>query len=227
MQKQSNPCGSGIVLFAAIFASAIPPVTLAAQTPHTQQGNVRRVSADYRPLAEQLLPGDRIVEFLVDTPDDRVLANPPLTRQEALLLAVSEAEQVVMVEVQTADNRLIDKGRLIATRLSCKVVEVMKPQHLPTLGPGANISFQVVGGEVQINGVLVRIRSQAEYKVGLRYLAFLKTREEPAGDLTNRIYGPQPRLVERDQLKAFPGDDKDKLAGLTLTDVRRAAAKPR
>lgn len=227
MRNQSKAI-TVIVLVLAIGASLSAPPTLYAQATSTNQSTIRHVVTDSRPLVDQLLPGDKIVEFArgyaevnVATPDR------PLSRQQTLAMAVSDAEQVILVEVETADARLIDQGRWIATRLACKVVEVMKSPHSLQLQPGANIAFEVVGGETQIDGVIVRIRSQVEYKVGLRYLAFLKSMEGSGEELTARVYGPQPRLVERQRLMAVPGHDNDKLAGLTLTDVRRAAAKRR
>lgn len=58
-------------------------------------------------------------------------------------MAVSDAEQVVLVEIETANARLTDKDRRIATRPGCKVIEVSKAPHASEMGPGANVSFHV------------------------------------------------------------------------------------
>jgi hypothetical protein len=79
---------------------------------------------------------------------------------------------------------------------------------------------------VRIKGVLVRIKSNVEYKIGQKYLAFLTSPKSPPEGLTSIIQGPHPRLVDGDRLKAS-SDPEDALAGFTLAEVRRAVASAR
>lgn len=98
----------------------IPLVRGAEQLAASQTSGVRRAATDLRPLADQLLPGDTIVEFVTNTIDERVQPEHPLSRQQSLEMAVSEAEQVMLVELQAADASLFNQGRWIVRRLDCR-----------------------------------------------------------------------------------------------------------
>lgn len=198
----------------------------AGQAPATQQAGVRTAPADMRPLGDQLLPGDKVVEFFhnVDA-GNPVLPNHPPSQPQALAMALSGPEEVVLVQVETADARLIDKDRWIATRLGCRVIEVLRAPSGSRMGPGSIVSFEVGGGEVQINGVLVRTNQRLRYEVGRKYLTFLKS-NSPGMALTSTNRGAYQLLTDGERLRALPGGETD-LDGFKLTDVRRAAAKKR
>lgn len=89
----------------------------------------------------------------------------------------------------------------------------------------SHVSFLIGGGELQINGVLVRV-GMKNYDVGRKYLVFLKSQADPALSTSAVVQGRFPRLVEGDRLKPVPGLQED-IDGLTLADVRRVAAKRR
>lgn len=224
MRRQNKVSIRTIVLLVAIAEASSSPALLSAQA--SQQVEVRHAGLDYRPLSDQLLPGDKVVELHANYDDERALPNRPFSRAQLLATAVSYAEQVVVVQLETADARLFDQGRAIGTRLGCNVIEVIKPRQSSQLRAGSKVSFLHYGGEIEINGVLVRIRSRSEYKVGQKYLVFLKSVESPTADLTNSLSGSDSLLVEGDRLKKLPGSFDD-LSGATLADVRRAVAKQR
>lgn len=213
------------IILLTVWGSTLP-LMLDAQLPaSTQTPAVRRAAADLRPLADQLLPGDTIVEFVTNATDERVLPEHPLSRQQSLEVAVAEAEQVLLVELQAADASLFNQGRWIVRRLDCKVIEVMKASQASRVAAGSHVSFRISGGELQINGVLVRIGTK-DYEVGQNYLVFLKSQADSARSITSTVQGPSPRLVEGDRLKPVPGRQED-IDGFTLADVRRVAGKKR
>ena len=215
-----------VVVLAAVGPSWPFPVMLSAQVAETQQAGVRRAAVDTRALVDQLRQGDKIVEFFLDIDDERVLPSRPLRPLESLEMAVVDSEQVVIIEVETADARLINEDRWIATRLNCKVVEVIKAPRSSAVRPGSHVSFQIGAGELEINGVVVRANRKLPYEVGRTYVAFLRNAPIPAQGLTSAVASAYPLSVDRGRLRAFP-QLSEELDGLTLADVRRAAAKHR
>lgn len=216
---------SSRVLLASAAILLIGPLALSATV--TEQAPVRRVAAAVnRPLEDQLLPDDSVVEFYFFAGEvDHVLPDRPYSRKQVLAKAVTEADQVLVLQLESADSKLIDEGRWIGTRLGFNVIEVMKVSH-SRIRTGSNVAFEVGGGELRIKGVLVRIQSKVEYKIGQKYLAFLTSPKTPPAGLTSIIQGPHPRLLDGDRLKAS-SDPEDDLAGFTLSEVRRAVASAR
>jgi hypothetical protein len=191
-----------------------------ARTGQTVGQVLRRPRDASRPLAAQLLPTDKVVEFFIDAEIDRVLPDRPLTRQEWLAMGVLHAEQIVRVQLEAAEARLIDEGRWIATRLNCKVVEVLKAPPASTPHVGSQLAFHVQGGEVTINRVRVRVDGTSVWQIGRSYLAFLRSEPYPAYGLTSREDGPPPILLDRDRLQGLAGRSFE-LDGFTLAYVRR------
>ena len=138
-------------------------------------------------LADQLRPGDKIVEFFIDAEIDQVLPDRPLSPRRALEMAVADAQQVVLVELGTAEPRLSDRDRWIATRLNCKVVEVIKAPRSSEVRPGAEVSFQIGHGELEIKGVVVRANRKSPDEVGRTYVAFLRNERIPSEGLTSAV----------------------------------------
>lgn len=175
-------------------------------------------------MLEQLIPGDKIVQFEVG--DERAIPSRPVSSLQALGIAVVDSAQVVLVELEATDAILAERGRWITTRLTCRVLEELKAPRSPSERPGTNVSFLIGRGELSINGVVVRAGGKSPYEVGRTYVAFLKSDPNPSQGLTSVQAGASPLLLDGTRLKAFPGLS-DELDGLTLADVRRAAAKHR
>jgi hypothetical protein len=203
--------------------SCIPLVVGAAAT-QSQDVVTRRARIPLQPLAEQLRPGDRIVEFYIDAEIDQVLPERPLTKSQSLRLAVAEAEQVVLVRITSAESQLIEGESWIATRLAGTVTEVIKASGGATIGKEATVSFFTPGGEMKISGVLVRAGSRNPYQIGLTYLAFLQSDPNPAHNLTSSVAGRSPLLVDGGRLKALTQYSSE-LDGVSLAEVRAAAKK--
>jgi hypothetical protein len=129
---------SRVLLLAS--ATIVLGIPLALSATVTQQAAVRVAGALYRPLEDQLLPGDSVVEFTLGAEIDHVLPDRPYTRQQVLARAVSEADQVLVLRLETADSKLVDEGRWIGTRLAYTVIEVMKASHSP-IRASANVAF--------------------------------------------------------------------------------------
>ena len=227
MPLQSKAFIEGILVVAVMVPIAVAsrslPVALASQG---QEEVVRRARVPLRPLAEQLLPGDKIVEFFIDVDDERALPSRALRPLESLAMAVADSEQVLLVELKDAEAKLFDQDSWIATRLNCKVLDVLKAPRSSKVRPGSSVSFLVGGGELEINGVVVRANRKSPYEIGRTYVAFLRDEPIPAQGLTSEVASAYPVLVDRNRLKPFPGLSEE-LDGLTLSEVRRAAAKHR
>lgn len=218
MRLRGSGLGIVIVLSTALSSTE-------AQTAPERQGNVRRTYLSrQRPIADQLRPDDEIVEFIQDH-EEPAVPSRPLTTKQGLSLALERSHEVAVAELQSAVGRLVDNGRWVRTLLQFRVIETLTSSQPESSGTVR--SFEIAGGEVMLEKVLVRVGDPIPYEAGRRYVLFLNVSRTPLTlDVTSQIGGAFPLLVDGNVLRGFPQKSAD-LSGLTLAEVRLAAKEPR
>ncbi len=186
----------------------------------------RTISVTNQPIFKSLLPDDDIV---VIAPFGESLAGmydlpPPALFERTIRDGL---RTIALVEVGTVSGVVTDRGTQIRTRFVGRVVEVISRsttnKDAENIVAGRPLECRVHGGEVAINGVVVRTASAVDYPYPARYVMFF---DGLTGDNGWNMGLSPPLLVTGDALTPVP-PAKSMFTGLSLPDIRRLAASAR
>lgn len=211
---------AAVLMFSGLSGST------AAGIAQFQERSVRKIPFSNKPIAEGLRPDDDIVivEWVLA---DRPRWDKEPSRSEALLVAVSELPTTVaIVTVTGVSGVLALENSWIHTKFVATVDEVLRTgkevRPVDRVQVKQTIEFHVHGGEVAVNGVIVRARDVVNYPIGRKYLVFLGPRQYENGFSVDT----SPLLIEGDRLSAV-APATSQFSGLTLSEVRRAVRESR
>ncbi len=137
---------------------------------------------------------------------------------EELAQAVAISDEVLLVEVTETSTELIYKETWAHTVVRSRVTSVFKAPP-GSVRIGDERLFEIGGGQVVIDGVIVQVLSPMPYAKGRRYLVTFGRKDSFDG--LYRPYGAMPLLQQGNSFLAYPGFSEH-LSGVTIDDVRRA-----
>ena len=214
----SRPVARWIWVLCLLPSGCYRPALHQVQPPVANQRNI----GGYDPLttlAERLVPGDTSV--VVDNLEPVSLAPEDTSPEGWLRFALQDSPQAFVIDIRSISSILTDGGRWMNIRVSGNIVESLKASSNDSRPQGEPVSFGLSGGELVIEGVVVRMTHSPSLPTQGRLLVFLGDQLSPASGLLT--LGPvSPVLVERERLASLPGQ-RNPIAEMTMTDVRRLA----
>lgn len=213
-------------LFAAfcVCVLGMTVLTSARPTESFQQGrdrHIRTVQFTSKPIAEMLRPDDDIV--VVEWNLGIEILDNHLNPSDALQAAVAAPSvTAAIVTVTGVSGVLALENAWIHTKFVAIIDELLKVgksvQQRNRVARGQAIEFFVHGGEVAVNGVVVRARDVVRYPIARKYLVFLHQKMHENGwTLSSSV----PLLIDSERLSAVAPARSD-ISGLTLADVKKA-----
>lgn len=114
---------------------------------------VRTLRQNHQPIVSRLLPDDQVVVI-------EHLMGPPLSAafyktREIELKDLDRWEEVAVIHQARPQSFFAMNGTWLNTRVTARVVQTLKTGRLAT-APGKVIEFEHEGGELDVNGVIVR-----------------------------------------------------------------------
>lgn len=189
-----------------------------AQLPKIEPGVRLLAFRPERTIREQLLPTDKLVVVVYDA--DVTVYQSPLAPKEALRHLLSESPPVALAVVLVTQSApsLNDAGTWIETHLQATVQHVLHPLAADDrpLQVGDVVDVRVSGGEVLVDGVMVRTDDRPEFKQSQRYLLSLGPHDAKG---RRRNFFVAMAVDENDRLSPVRSVPPT-LAGLSLSDVR-------
>ncbi len=216
MERSARGMGLFFAALVAVACSTTPPPR--TQLPRIEPGVRLLAFSPERKIREQLLPTDKLVIVAYDA-DVTVLDSPPAPK-DALRLLLSEPPPVALAVVQVTQSAssLTDAGTWIETHLQGTVQQVLRPLAADErpLQVGDVVDVRVSGGEVVVDGVMVRTDDRPEFKQSQRYLLSLGPRDASG---RRRNFFVAMAVDESDRLSSVRSVPPAPV-GLSLSDVR-------
>lgn len=205
----------------ATFAAALTTLTFISG-PTVSAQKVRTVRQNDQPIVSRLLSEDQVVvvERLIGPPNP-----PPVIRtRETELKDLDRWEEIAVIHQARPQSFFVMNGTWLNTRVQVRVMQTLRTGRLAT-APGRVVEFEDEGGELAVNGVIVRSATELSFDHNSRYLVALRFETD--------LQRWQPVVIfELDNLGVLRGTRRrdgstppSALHGLRLAEVADAIAK--
>ena len=206
----------------ATFAAVIAFAAVSASSPSNAAQKVRVLRQNDQPIVSRLLPDDQVV--VIEDSMGPPRPSPFKKTREVELRDLASWEEVAVVHQAKSRSFLVMNETWLNTIVHARVMQTLKTGRLQT-APGSVIEFEHEGGELNVNGVIVRSAVGVSFEENSRYL--IAVRFHP--DLKKWQVGV---MFELDNLNALHGSKRrsgqmpdSALFGLSLADVAAAISK--
>lgn len=125
-----------------------------------------------QPIVSSLLPDDEIVLVYggaIATPAPYGVVTTPASELKGL----ARWEELVVIQQATQQSFFVKAGTWLNTRVQARVIQTLKTGRLAT-APGTLIEFEHEGGELEVNGVIVRSAEGVSFENSKRYLVAVR-----------------------------------------------------
>jgi len=183
---------------------------------------VRTLRQNHEPLVSRLLPDDEvvIVEHLMGPP----YPAPVTKTRETELKDLNRWQEIVVIHQVVPQSSFAMNGTWLNTKVQARVMQTLKTGPLATT-PGKLIEFTHEGGELKVNGVIIRSAAGLSFDPNSRYLVALRFDRD--------LQAWQPvAIFELDNLGSLRGSRRrdgstppNALDGLRLAEVADALSK--
>jgi hypothetical protein len=132
---------------------------------------VRTLRQNDQPIVSRLLPDDQVVliEHLMGPPRP----SPFTMTRENELKQLARMDEIVVIHQAKPLSFFVMNGTWLNTRVTARVIQTLKTGQLATT-PGTVIEFEHEGGELDVNGVVVRSAAGVSFENNSRYLVALR-----------------------------------------------------
>lgn len=143
----------------------------AREQPSVQERSIRRVGG--APLASLLRDSDRVLTVVAQS--EFGLEVPPPEGTTLAEWKTLFSDVVAVVDVTERTSKVSDEGDWITSTVTATLVDVLKQPQKTALHAGERVSFPQSGGEIQLDGKIVRaVFSHSQPLLpGHRYLLFV------------------------------------------------------
>lgn len=125
-----------------------------------------------QPIVSSLLPDDEIVLVY----GGAVVTPAPygvVTTRESELKGLARWEELAVIQQASPRSFFVMDGTWLNTRVQARVIQTLKTGRLAT-APGTVIEFEHEGGELKLNGVIVRSAEGVSFENSKRYLVAVR-----------------------------------------------------
>ena len=152
----------------ATFAAAVVTGTF---TSGVAAQKVRMLRQNDQPITSRLLPDDGVVviEHMAGPPRP----SPFTWTRDAELKDLASWEEVAVIDQARPQSFFVMNGAWLNTRVQARVMQTLKTGRLAT-APGKLIEFEHDGGELEVNGVIVRSSAGVSFENAKRYLVAIR-----------------------------------------------------
>lgn len=205
----------------AVFTAALIAFTFTWDSGVAAQ-KVRTLRQNHEPLTSRLLPDDEVV--LVEPLTGPPLPLPGTRARETELKNLNRWQEIVAVHQAIPQSSFTANGTWLHTKVQARVMQTLKTGTLAT-APGELIEFMHEGGELRVNGVIIRSAAGLSFDRNSKYLIALRF------DRDLKAWQPAATF-ELDNLGSLRGSKRREglipdsaLYGLTLAEVADALSK--
>ncbi len=205
----------------ATFAAAVLILAGTSDSGAAAQ-KVRTLRQNGQPIVSRLLPDDQVV--VIESVMGPSRPSPFTRTRETELRDLASWEEVAVIHQAQPQSFFVMNGTWLNTRVAARVMQTLKTGRLAT-APGRVIEFEHAGGELEVNGVIVRSAVGVSFENATRYL--VAVRFHP--DLQKWQVGV---MFELDNLGVLRGHRRrdgsapdSALLGVSLADIAGAISK--
>lgn len=203
----------------ATFLTAVLAVTctfgVAAQ-------KVRTLRPSDQPIASRFLPDDQVVvvESLMAPPEP----SPFKWTRDTELKDLAGWEEVAVIQQPRSQSVFVMDGTWLNTRVQARVMQTLKTGRLAT-APGKLIEFEHEGGELKVNGVIVRSDVGVSFDENSRYLVAVRFHPDLQQWQVGVMFELDNLGVLREHTRRDGSTPESALRGVRLADVADAISK--